>query len=132
MGYHFLGLKIPNFMIRIRSRIKVESLDPHQGGRLKRIILEHWRVQIWKKVSGRFRIRIKLEGRIWIRIRVEGRIRIRIEVKSRIRVMRIPFTGFGSGSWMEKSEGVEKKLLTSDLICRQPVVRGHTQPCQEP
>jgi hypothetical protein len=51
------------------------------------LILEHWRVQMWGKVSGG--IQIKLKG--WIRIRiigVNGRIRIRIgiKLKSRIRI----------------------------------------------
>ncbi len=36
----------------------------------KRVIVEHWRVQIWRKVSDRIRIRIRVKGRILIRIQV--------------------------------------------------------------
>ncbi len=57
----------------IRICIKMKRRKPY------RIILEHWKFQIWGKVSGRIRIRIKLKGRIRIRIRVKG-IRIRINV----------------------------------------------------
>jgi hypothetical protein len=65
--------------------------DQHQREKVEpsTVILEHWKVHIWRKVSGRIRIWIriiKLKGRIWIRIRVKGRIRIRIKVKSRIRI----------------------------------------------
>ncbi len=55
---------------RIRIRIEVKRRKPSS------VILDHWRVQIWEKVSGRIRIRI--------RIQLKGRIRIRIEVKGRI------------------------------------------------
>jgi len=59
--------------------------DPHQSemGEALVVILEHWRVQIRKKVSGRIRIRIRVK--LIGRIRVKGiRIRIRIKVQSRI------------------------------------------------
>jgi hypothetical protein len=60
-----------------RQSEKVEALESH---------LEHWRVQIWEKVSGIWiRLRIRVKGRIRIRIKVKSRIRIRI----RINVMRI-------------------------------------------
>jgi hypothetical protein len=32
--------------------------DPHQS---EKVILDHWRVQIWGKVSGRIRIRIRIK-----------------------------------------------------------------------
>jgi hypothetical protein len=49
--------------------------DPHQSEKWKplKVILEHWRVQIWKMVSGRIRIRTKLKERIRIRIRNTGK-----------------------------------------------------------
>jgi hypothetical protein len=56
--------------------------DPHNFERSDHlgVILEHWMVQFWGKVSGRIRIRIhiKLKGRIRIHIKVKGLIRFRM------------------------------------------------------
>ncbi len=56
-----------------QSEKRDPGLDLHKSERRKpyRVILEHLKVQIWKKVSGRNRISIKLTGRIRIRIRVK-------------------------------------------------------------
>jgi hypothetical protein len=79
--------------------------DPHQSEKVE-TLQDHYGalgVQIWKKVSGKIRIRIKLKGRIRIRISVKGRIRIRIKVKSmtrfRIEVIRIRNTELSYTLW---------------------------------
>ncbi len=52
----------------LRIRIIFRKIDPESGKLEPRSF--HWRVQIWKQVSGRLRIRIKLKVRIRIRINV--------------------------------------------------------------
>jgi hypothetical protein len=111
-----------------------EDPDPHQSGKLdldldpdphqnQRVILEHWRIQIWKKVSGRIRIwiSIKLKGRlrILILIRVKGRLRIRINEKSsvqiRINVMRIRNTGGNARRDRTKQDRTLHNKLEHDI-----------------
>ncbi len=98
-NYEVLRIRIRVILrswIRIRIRIK-EKAGAGSGFASKwkgeRAILDHWRVQILEKVSGRNRIRIKLKGRIRIRIKVKSRIRIRIKV------MRIRNTAAANKPW---------------------------------
>jgi hypothetical protein len=95
MDPHHFGKLDPD-----RNRIKVKRWKPEM------VILKHWRVKIWEKVSGRIRIRIRISAKSRIRIRI--RIKVKSRIRIRINVMRIRNTALcyscsidGKGNSME-------------------------------
>jgi hypothetical protein len=132
----------------IRISIKVKSWDPHQSE--KQDSDPHQSEKVWKPRGSFWSI-----GRFKSGKNVSGRFRIRIKLKGTVGYGSASESKAGSGSvskWKAGSKWCRSRTLVSnpdpgwkilirsrkeivdhrDLMGRQPVVRGHTKPCQEP